>query len=99
MMLLSTPLFSHWSIPLSYSNKFKFFKSNQCRPHPVRTAQRTLFLSFDINNCFRENSLKRDLSNVTAVNPPLFSLVNTFKWISKSTCTLYSGRKIFIKNY
>jgi hypothetical protein len=28
---------------------------------------------------FRENSLKRDLSNNTTVNPPLFSLVNTFK--------------------
>jgi hypothetical protein len=27
---------------------------------------------------FRENSLKRDLSNNTTVNPPLFSLVNTF---------------------
>jgi hypothetical protein len=28
---------------------------------------------------FRENSLKRDLSNGTTTNPPLFSLVNTFK--------------------
>ncbi len=28
---------------------------------------------------FRENSLKRDLSNDTTVNPPLFSMVNTFK--------------------
>jgi hypothetical protein len=28
---------------------------------------------------FRENSLKRDLSNGTTANPPLFSLVNTFK--------------------
>jgi hypothetical protein len=28
---------------------------------------------------FREISLKRDLSNDTTVNPPLFSLVNTFK--------------------
>jgi hypothetical protein len=27
---------------------------------------------------FRENSLKRDLSNATTANPPLFSLVNTF---------------------
>jgi hypothetical protein len=27
----------------------------------------------------RENSLKRDLSNDTTANPPLFSLVNTFK--------------------
>ncbi len=27
---------------------------------------------------FREISLKRDLSNDTTVNPPLFSLVNTF---------------------
>jgi hypothetical protein len=26
-----------------------------------------------------ENSLKRDLSNDTTVNPPLFSFVNTFK--------------------
>jgi len=28
---------------------------------------------------FSENSLKGDLSNYTTVNPPLFSLVNTFK--------------------
>jgi hypothetical protein len=28
---------------------------------------------------FREKSLKGDLSNGTTVNPPLFSLVNTFK--------------------
>ncbi len=28
---------------------------------------------------FRENSLKRGLSNDTTDNPPLFSLVNTFK--------------------
>ena len=28
---------------------------------------------------FSEISLKRDLSNDTTVNPPLFSLVNTFK--------------------
>jgi hypothetical protein len=28
---------------------------------------------------FRENSLKRDLSNDTTVNTPLFSLVNNFK--------------------
>ncbi len=28
---------------------------------------------------FRENSLKQNLSNDTTVNPPLFSLVNTFK--------------------
>jgi hypothetical protein len=27
-----------------------------------------------------ENSLKGDLSNDTTVNPPLFSLVNTFKY-------------------
>ena len=26
-----------------------------------------------------ENSLKEDLSNITTFNPPLFSLVNTFK--------------------
>ncbi len=30
---------------------------------------------------FRENSLKGDLSNDITVNPPLFSLVNTFKHI------------------
>jgi hypothetical protein len=29
---------------------------------------------------FRENSLKQDLSNDTTANPPLFSLVNTFKF-------------------
>jgi hypothetical protein len=28
---------------------------------------------------FRKNSLKRDLSTDTTANPPLFSLVNTFK--------------------
>jgi hypothetical protein len=28
---------------------------------------------------FRENSLKGDLSNDITLNPPLFSLVNTFK--------------------
>jgi hypothetical protein len=28
---------------------------------------------------FSQHSLKRDLSNDTTVNPPLFSLVNTFK--------------------
>jgi hypothetical protein len=28
---------------------------------------------------FRENSLKRDLSNDTTANTPLFSLANTFK--------------------
>jgi hypothetical protein len=28
---------------------------------------------------FRENSFKRDLSNKTTANPPLFSLANTFK--------------------
>jgi hypothetical protein len=27
----------------------------------------------------RENSLMEDLSNITTFNPPLFSLVNTFK--------------------
>jgi hypothetical protein len=27
-----------------------------------------------------ENSLKEDLSNITTFNPPLFSLVNTFKY-------------------
>ncbi len=31
---------------------------------------------------FHENSLKRDLSNDTTVNPPLFSLVNTFNGVS-----------------
>jgi hypothetical protein len=30
---------------------------------------------------FRENSLKRDLSNDTTVIPPLFSLVNTFNLV------------------
>jgi hypothetical protein len=29
---------------------------------------------------FRENSLKGDLSNDITLNPPLFSLVNTFKF-------------------
>jgi hypothetical protein len=29
---------------------------------------------------FRENSLKGDLSNDITFNPPLFSLVNTFKF-------------------
>jgi hypothetical protein len=29
---------------------------------------------------FRENSLKRDLSNDTTANTPLFSLANTFKY-------------------
>jgi hypothetical protein len=46
---------------------------------------------------FRENSLKQDLSNGTTVNPPNFSLVNTFKlsrivqvgvWVS---CTAISN--------
>jgi hypothetical protein len=32
---------------------------------------------------FRENSLKRDLSNDTTANTPLFSLANTFKLLSK----------------
>ena len=36
---------------------------------------------------FRENSLKRDLSNDTTVNPPLFSFVNTFKLKSKAIHT------------
>ena len=31
---------------------------------------------------FREHSLKQDLSNDTTVNPPLFSLVNTFNLLS-----------------
>jgi hypothetical protein len=37
------------------------------------------------NSCenFRENSLKRDLSNDTTVNPPLFSSVNTFNLLLK----------------
>ena len=30
---------------------------------------------------FRENSLKGDLSNDIALNPPLFSLVNTFNGV------------------
>ncbi len=30
---------------------------------------------------FRENSLKGDLSNDITLNPPLFSMVNTFKFI------------------
>jgi hypothetical protein len=34
---------------------------------------------------FRENSLKRGLSNDTTVNPPRFSLVNTFKYGVRST--------------
>jgi hypothetical protein len=33
---------------------------------------------------FRENSLKRDLSNDTTANPSLFSLVNTFNEPKKS---------------
>ncbi len=33
---------------------------------------------------FRENSLKGDLSNDITLNPPLFSLVNTFKSSYKS---------------
>jgi hypothetical protein len=49
-----------------------------------RVRGAVLFLSQDgacTNLCenFREISLKRDLSNDTTVNPPLFSLVNTFK--------------------
>jgi hypothetical protein len=44
------------------------------------------------NSCenFRENSLKRDLSNDTTVNPPLFSLV--FKW----TVTIRMQKKYFL---
>jgi hypothetical protein len=38
---------------------------------------------------FREISLKRDLSNDTTVNPPLFSLVNTFKQCLFSGYPLY----------
>jgi hypothetical protein len=33
----------------------------------------------DLYENHSENSLKGDLSNDTTVNPPLFSLVNTFK--------------------
>jgi hypothetical protein len=33
---------------------------------------------------FRENSLKGDLSNDITLNPPLFSLVNTFKACSNT---------------
>jgi hypothetical protein len=34
----------------------------------------------DLFDNFSENSLKGDLSNATTFNPPLFSLVNTFKY-------------------
>jgi hypothetical protein len=34
-------------------------------------------LSTNLFENFHENSLKRDLSNATTVNPPLFSLVIT----------------------
>jgi hypothetical protein len=35
--------------------------------------------SINLFENFRENSFKRELSNDTTANPPLFSLVNTFK--------------------
>jgi hypothetical protein len=43
----------------------QFYASHRMQPAPI----------FFEN--FRENSLKRDLSNDTTANPPLFSLVNT----------------------
>ncbi len=36
----------------------------------------------DLYENHSENKVKGDLSNDTTVNPPLFSLVNTFKTIS-----------------
>jgi hypothetical protein len=41
------------------------------------------------------NSLKRDLSNALTFNPPLFSLVNTFKQISLNN--IVSFKKMVIE--
>jgi hypothetical protein len=38
---------------------------------------------------FRENSLKGDLSNNITLNPPLFSLVNSFKYFNSLASTIY----------
>jgi hypothetical protein len=46
---------------------------------------------------FRENNVKRDLSNDTNANPPLFSLVNTFKLITTAEEKLF--REILSFNF
>ncbi len=43
----------------------------------------------DLSENFSEDSLKGDLSNDNIVSPPLFSLVNTFKWFRKFFLILY----------
>jgi hypothetical protein len=56
-------------------SRWNFQTSSSCeRPKP---AQQTLFLSFEINNCF-PIAVKGELSNATTSNPPFFSMVNTF---------------------
>jgi hypothetical protein len=45
---------------------------------------------------FRENSLKGDLSNDIFVNPPLFSLVNTFKKVESFWCALSKSQKCVV---
>jgi hypothetical protein len=39
---------------------------------------------------FSVNSLRGDLSNSTTFNPPLFSLVNTFKKLTYGETTFFS---------
>ncbi len=48
----------------------------------------------DLFENYSENSLKGDLSNDTTVNPPLFSLVNTFKRLRRRR-NLYSSSSVF----
>ncbi len=51
----------------------------------------------DLFENFSENSLKGDLSNDIIVNPPLFSLVNTFK--SKNIIFYFKLSKLLMKTY
>ena len=48
---------------------------------------------------FGEHSFKRDLSNDTAVNQPLFSLVNTVKQIVQSYKQCCGSGSVRIRNF
>jgi len=53
----------------------------------------------DLYENHSENSLKGDLSNDTTVNPPLFSLANTFKWlrVKKKNSSVFALTTISVK--
>jgi hypothetical protein len=53
----------------------------------------------NLSENFREYGLKRDPSNDTTDNPPLFSLVNTFKWCSSQLSCRRGARYVWSVQY